>query len=301
MDIRISKESEVPLRLQIGRQIAFLIATGKLKPGEALPSVRGLADRLKIHHNTVSKAYQDLVGYRLVERRRGRRMIVSIWEQSLLSLRAKDHQDLDVLINSAIHAAREQGYTLQQLLKRVRERLMAQAPDHLLVVEEEPGLSQILREEIKEHLKFPVKACSRSELSLNQGLAIGALVVSQQGLIREIAPLVPKDRPPLPVTFSVADQHVQMVRQLREPSVIAVVSVSELFLQTARGLLAAAVGRQHTMREFFLPSEKSINLDAADVIFCDTIARRQVKAPKTVPYRLISSASLEHLASAIGR
>ena len=62
MDIRISKVSEVSLRLQIGRQIAFLIATGKLKPGEALPSVRGLADRLKIHHNTVSQAYQDLVG-----------------------------------------------------------------------------------------------------------------------------------------------------------------------------------------------------------------------------------------------
>ena len=210
-------------------------------------------------------------------------------------------QDLDDLINATIRTAQQRGYTLQQLRQRVRERMLLHPPDHFLVVEEEPGLRQLLREEIKEHLKFPVKACSRSDLLLNQGLAIGALVVSQPGSIREIAPLVPKDRPPIPVTFSVADQHVQMVRQLREPSVIAVVSVSELFLQTARGLLAAAVGRQHTMREFFLPAEKSINLDAADVVFCDTIARRQVKAPKTVPYRLISSASLEHLASTIGR
>ena len=162
-------------------------------------------------------------------------------------------------------------------------------------------MRQLLQEEIQENLGLPVEACSRSELSTNRGLAIGALVVSPPGTVRETTPLVPKDRPPIQITYNTAGLHVELVRQLREPSVIAVVSVSELFLQTARGLLAAAVGRQHTMREFFLPLEKSINLDAADVVFCDTIARRQVKAPKTVPYRLISSVSLEHLASAIGR
>ena len=298
MDIRISKESEVSLRLQIGRQIAFLIATGKLKPGEALPSVRGLADRLKIHHNTVSQAYQDLVGICLLVRRRGSRMVVSSPEQPQVPARL---QDLDDLINATIRTAQQRGYTLQQLRQRVRERMLLHPPDHFLVVEEEPGLRQLLREEIKENLGLPVEACSRSELSLNRGLTIGALVVSPPRTFREIVPLMPKDRPPIQITYSTAADQVELVRQLREPSVIAVVSVSELFLQTARGLLAAAVGRQHTMREFFLPLEKSINLDAADVVFCDSIARRQVKAPKTVPYRLVSSASLEYLASAIGR
>ncbi len=298
MDIRISKESEVPLRMQIGRQIAFLIATGKMKPGEALPSVRGLAGRLKIHHNTVSHAYQDLVGICLLERRRGSRMVVSSPEQPQEPARL---QDLDDLINATIRTAQQRGYTLQQLRKRVRERMLLHPPDHFLVVEEEPGLRQLLREELTENLGLPVEACSRSELSANRGLAIGALVVSAPRTLREIAPMMPKDRPPIQITYSTAAEQVELVRQLREPSVIAIVSVSELFLQTARGLLAAAVGRQHTMREFFLPLEKSINLDAADVVFCDSIARRQVKAPKTVPYRLISSASLEHLASAIGR
>ncbi len=298
MDIRISKESEVSLRLQIGRQIAFLIATGKLKPGEALPSVRGLAGRLNIHHNTVSQAYQDLVGTQMLERRRGSRMVVSSPEQPQAPARL---QDLDDLINATIRTAQQRGYTLQQLRQRVRERMLLHPPDHFLVVEQEPGLRQLLREEIKENLGLPVDACSRSELSANQGLAIGALVVSPPGTVRETTPLVPKDRPPIQITYNTAGLHVELVRQLRAPSVIAVVSVSEPFLQTARGLLAAAVGRQHTMREFFLPLEKSINLDAADVVFCDTIARRQVKAPKTVPCRLISSASLEHLASAIGR
>ncbi|HUU12394.1 MAG TPA: GntR family transcriptional regulator [Terriglobia bacterium] len=57
MDIRVSKQSEVPVRQQMAEQIVLLIATGNLKPGQALPSVRELARRLKIHHNTVSHAY----------------------------------------------------------------------------------------------------------------------------------------------------------------------------------------------------------------------------------------------------
>ena len=61
MDITVSKESEVPLCEQVSAQVIFLIGTGRLKPGDALPSVRALARRLKIHHNTVSQAYQELV------------------------------------------------------------------------------------------------------------------------------------------------------------------------------------------------------------------------------------------------
>ena len=43
MDIRISRESPIPPRQQLAEQIVFLIATDKLRPGQALPSVRELA------------------------------------------------------------------------------------------------------------------------------------------------------------------------------------------------------------------------------------------------------------------
>ena len=75
IDIRISKESEVTIHDQLAEEITFLIATGELKPGEALPSVRAMARRLRIHHNTVSQVYQDLVGRSLLVRRRGSRRI----------------------------------------------------------------------------------------------------------------------------------------------------------------------------------------------------------------------------------
>ena len=96
MEIRVSKESEVPVRQQLAEQIAFLIATNKLKAGDVLPSVRELARRLGIHHNTVSHAYQDLVRRTWLLRRRGTRVVVrSLTERK----RPSGTQNLDELID----------------------------------------------------------------------------------------------------------------------------------------------------------------------------------------------------------
>ena len=46
LDIHIIKDSEVTIREQLVEQIVFLIATGKLVPGDELPSVGGLARNL---------------------------------------------------------------------------------------------------------------------------------------------------------------------------------------------------------------------------------------------------------------
>src|SRR5260370_37846236 len=75
MEIQLSRESEVPLRRQLAEQIVFLIGVGKLRAGQRLPSVRELARRLKIHHNTVSDAYQALVRRTLLVRQRGRPVV----------------------------------------------------------------------------------------------------------------------------------------------------------------------------------------------------------------------------------
>lgn len=296
MEIHVSKESEVPVRQQLAEQIAFLIATDKLKPGQPLPSVRELARRLKIHHNTVSHAYQDLVRRTWLVRRRGSHVVV----RSLADFqRPTGTQDLDELINLTIQAARERGFSLQALRQRMRARLLAEPPDHILVVDQEAGLRRLLGEEIKEALRVPVEKCSREDLGRNPGLAIGALVVTPQYAIEDVHLLVPKDRLTIPITFSAADEHVERIRQLPQPSVVAVVSVSANFLKTAGSLLAPAIRRRHTLCEFLLPLESPSVLRGADVIFCDSIALSQVKSPKAVHYRLIAPSSLKYVAEAM--
>lgn len=296
MDIRISKQSEVPLRQQLAEQIVFHIATGKLQPGQALPSVRELARRLKIHHNTVSEAYQDLIRRMWLVGRRGSHVTVRALEAGVQSRQASG---LDDLINTLIRVAREQGYSLQSLRERVRDRLLAEPPDHILVVDTDAGLRRLLQEEIRAAVNCPVKVCSRLELASNSGLGIGALAVAAHYAIGDVNSLLPKDRPALALEFGAADEHVEMVRRRREPSVVAVVSVSQGFLQTARSVLAPAVGRRHVLQEFLLPLPDPKALAAADVVFADSIAAREVKHRGLIPYRLITPASLSYLASAL--
>lgn len=107
MEIRISKENEVPLRQQLAENIIYLIATGQVKAGQALPSVRELARRLKIHRNTVSEAYQDLVARTWLVRRRGSRLVVRSGNDEVQN---QCGEDLDDLINKTILTARDQGY-----------------------------------------------------------------------------------------------------------------------------------------------------------------------------------------------
>lgn len=51
-----------PIIRQITDGIKRLVAGGELQPGDALPSVRGLAQQLSVNPNTVAKAYAELTG-----------------------------------------------------------------------------------------------------------------------------------------------------------------------------------------------------------------------------------------------
>jgi DNA-binding transcriptional regulator YhcF (GntR family) len=296
MEIRIDKKSEISVRQQLAEQIIFSIATDKLKPGQALPSVRALARRLKIHHNTVSEAYQDLVRRTWLVGRRGRRLVVrplgelAAWTKGC---------DVDDLINATIRVARHQGYSLQSLRERVRTRLLAEPPDHVLVVEDDPGLRRLIQEEIRAALGQQAEGCSLADLVAHPGMAIGALTVAGQYAIADVDPLVPKSVPAIPLAYSPVDDHLELLRKLRRPSIVVVVSVSAAFLQTARSLLAPALGRRHVMRDFCFPLEDPKALRAADLVFADSIARLQVKHSNVFHYRLIAPGSLEYLCTAM--
>lgn len=63
--------SSVAVYSQIENQVQFAIASGKIKAGEQLPSVRELSERLEVNPNTVAKAYRDLEVMGLLYTRRG--------------------------------------------------------------------------------------------------------------------------------------------------------------------------------------------------------------------------------------
>lgn len=70
MQIHISPSDGVPIYMQIVQQVKYLVAAGRLAPGEELPPIRVLAERLLINPNTVARAYRELETAGVVTKRR---------------------------------------------------------------------------------------------------------------------------------------------------------------------------------------------------------------------------------------
>lgn len=72
MLIQLNFKSGLPVYLQVVEQVKAAAASGALRAGEPLPSIRPLAEQLRINRNTVAKAYSELEGQGVIETIAGR-------------------------------------------------------------------------------------------------------------------------------------------------------------------------------------------------------------------------------------
>jgi GntR family transcriptional regulator len=75
--IRVDATSFVPIYEQIKQEIGRLVATGRLKTGEPLPSIRDLAASVIVNPNTVARAYRELEQGGLIATQKGRGSFVA--------------------------------------------------------------------------------------------------------------------------------------------------------------------------------------------------------------------------------
>ena len=67
MRFHINFKSAKPVYLQLVDQVKSAAASGEVQPGEPLPSIRPLAEELRVNRNTVAKAYAELENQRVIE------------------------------------------------------------------------------------------------------------------------------------------------------------------------------------------------------------------------------------------
>ncbi len=67
MIFQIDFQAGKPVYLQLADQIRHAAASGRLRAGEPLPSLRPLAEELRINRNTIAKAYAELEGQGIIE------------------------------------------------------------------------------------------------------------------------------------------------------------------------------------------------------------------------------------------
>jgi DNA-binding transcriptional regulator YhcF (GntR family) len=122
MDFFIDRELPVPLRTQLQGLIAYGITCGELTPGEALPSVRELAEKIGVAPMTVSQVYADLKSAGLIEARPGSGTFVSDSQQARLAGTA-DASGLYRHVDQLIDESRELGIRSAELVSLVSARV----------------------------------------------------------------------------------------------------------------------------------------------------------------------------------
>jgi len=118
---QITPGSDVPLFRQIIDQVRGAIAQGRLSPGDPLPSVRGLAAELVVNHNTVAKAYSQLVRDGVVESQQGRGYIVASRREIYTKTERK--RRVTALVTPLINEAITLGFSPEEVLELVQREL----------------------------------------------------------------------------------------------------------------------------------------------------------------------------------
>ena len=113
MNINISNSSGEPIYLQIASQIKTLILEGKLKEGEALPSMRILASELRISFMTTKRAYEELERDGFIESYTGKGSFVKA--QNIELFREEQIKRIEALLLEAGDTARKAGLTMAEL------------------------------------------------------------------------------------------------------------------------------------------------------------------------------------------
>src|SRR5208283_2386427 len=67
MIFQVDFKSGRPVYLQLVDQVRYAAASGGLRPGEPLPSIRPLAEELRVNRNTIAKAYTELESQGVIE------------------------------------------------------------------------------------------------------------------------------------------------------------------------------------------------------------------------------------------
>lgn len=123
MLFQINFKSGLPIYLQIVDQVKTAAASGALRAGESLPSIRPLAEELRVNRNTVAKAYSELESLGVIETSPGRGCFL---KENHSALRKEVRRKL---LTEEIDQAIVQAHHLQvprdEFVRLVHERLNA--------------------------------------------------------------------------------------------------------------------------------------------------------------------------------
>ena len=120
IDFRLDPKSGVPYYRQIIDQIRYGVASGRLRVGEQLPTVRALAVQLKVNLNTVSKAYRELEIQSVLETQQGTGTFIGTMDMQIPE--SERQGKLASICSEFLSIAKSYGFSIEDVVKELRKR-----------------------------------------------------------------------------------------------------------------------------------------------------------------------------------
>ena len=120
MQLHISTKDGVPIYVQIVNQVKYLVAAGRLAPGEEVPPIRALAEQLVVNPNTVAKAYHELEREGVVTKRHGSGTYIS--DNGSPLARRERVKIITQRVDALLAEARHMDVPLKEIIDLVRDR-----------------------------------------------------------------------------------------------------------------------------------------------------------------------------------
>lgn len=299
MKIAITRDGAVPIHDQLVTQLALRIATGELAPGERLPSIRGLAQRVGVHPNTVLAVYKTLEAYGIVAARSGSGVRV-IEPTGATAAAAVGDGGLGALAARFVAQARAAGHDAGAIRSAFERALGPARPGRLVVVDPHPDFHPLYGPELGA-LGLPLVVLTPAEAA-----AIGAddMIATSMYHVAPLRAAIGPERLFQVFPVSAGADLLAELAALPAGATVALVSVSSTMRRMGREILTAHRGDALLLLEVdpadgeALASARKI----ADLVVADAVCHHQVAAGARKPVRrfqLIPDAARAALAAAL--
>jgi len=124
LTLQLDFHSGLPIYTQIVDQIQSQLANGIIKPGDQLPTVRALAEDLRVNFNTVARAYRLLDEARIISTQQGRGTYIIEIPPPEVTERLR-HESLNALTRRFLEEAYRLGFSKGEISQTVKHQLKA--------------------------------------------------------------------------------------------------------------------------------------------------------------------------------
>ncbi|MHC6178413.1 GntR family transcriptional regulator [Clostridium sp. JNZ X4-2] len=248
IDIKIDKDSGVPLYLQIKNKIMDLVNGNRLKVGEKMPTERELSEELKVSRNTISTAYNELEQDGILKSYQGRGTFVAEeanpWK--VQNIKQKIMKFIDLGFEEAVEAGMDADEFLEVVIQRVREKKELMSKITAVYVECNIEQARMFSKQIMEGtninvIPFTIDDIRNISDATKQIIEKSQVIIATFNHVNEVVKLTRRfQKEIIGVAINVDLETIVKIARYPEDTKFAFICISNEFMFKARGALEKA-------------------------------------------------------------